>query len=267
MKNKIIFYLVLLILLINTVNAEKYYVLDVNHLLGSVTFNRINLREIDTKVSYNFTSGFLIKSISFDNTELEKMYYQMTENKNYLIYISYNQNAARMEIYNDKNSLVMDLDVGSFSNTCGNNICDKHESYESCTKDCASGSADDFCDGKNDGICDPDCIAKMDADCKGTSKDFDGTKITDDEKEAQIESVGEIQDKKPNYLLWILLVVGMVILIVLFFVKKMQTNKTNSLKQYINENLRKGFTEQQINDALLREGYTEKEVEKAFRTV
>lgn len=51
---------------------------------------------------------------------------------------------------------------------CGNNKCDVKfgENFKTCSKDCPSGGADKFCDGKADNICDPDCTPETDPDCK-----------------------------------------------------------------------------------------------------
>ena len=40
---------------------------------------------------------------------------------------------------------------------CGNDNCDITETYYTCPQDCPSGSADNYCDKVEDGICDPDC--------------------------------------------------------------------------------------------------------------
>ena len=197
-----------MVLLAGAVNAEKYFVLDVNQIIGSVTFNSISLREIDRPVKYTDGSGFLVKTISFQNSEIRSFYFNMSENRNYLIYAPYSQNAARIEVYSLKNSKIMDIDVASFADTCGNNVCEDHESYESCTKDCKSGSKDDFCDEVKDGICDPDCSPKTDADCAentGANK----TTASIQQKEAQIKS-GEITGKS-SYLIWILSALAIII--------------------------------------------------------
>ena len=53
---------------------------------------------------------------------------------------------------------------------CGNSRCDEMENYKSCPGDCPSGSSDKYCDGLDDGICDPDCYEWEDPDCEsGTS--------------------------------------------------------------------------------------------------
>src|SRR3989338_801860 len=164
MKNKIIAYITLMILIASAVNADKYFVLDINYIqiISSVTFNGVSLREVANAVKAPDKSGFLVKTVSFENSDIDIAYYTLNENKNYHLYIPYSKNAARIEVYNLNNSKVMDIDVTSFADTCGNKICEEHESYESCTKDCSSGGKDDFCDSVKDDICDPDCPLKAD---------------------------------------------------------------------------------------------------------
>ncbi|MBI4143471.1 hypothetical protein HY487_01150 [Candidatus Woesearchaeota archaeon] len=264
---KIALYLLLMFLLANSANAEKYFVLDVNYIIGSVTFNGISLKETDRAVKYD-NSGFLVKTVSFDSSDIEKAYYNMSENKKYLLYIPYDENAARIEVYNLKSSKIMDIDVASFADTCSNSICEAHESYESCTKDCSSGGQDDFCDELKDGICDPDCSAKTDIDCQ--SVEVNGNASIVAKPRTEEETFGEIEDqKKPNYLLWISLVLAIIIIVaVILFIKNRKENQTiTSLKQYISENIRKGFSLQQIKDVLYREGYSDKEIDKAVRSI
>ena len=269
MNKKIILYFVFIILIANAVIATKYFALDVNYLFDSLTFNSVNLVDIDRTITYQDKSGFLIKAISFDGEDIKTLYSNMSENKNYVIYIPYDKNSARIEVYNSKNSKVMDIDVSSFANTCGNNLCEEHESYESCTSDCTSGSKDDFCDGINDGICDPDCSSKTDADCKGIVEEESNETITTPTTIKEQKKIIEKPKERTNYLIWILLFSFIVIFTLLFlFIKKMKETKIiNSLKQYISENIKRGFTLQQIKDALFREGYTEKEIDKAIKSI
>lgn len=267
MRHKAIVYLLSIILAVSTVNAEKYFVLDVNHIFGSVTFNSISLREIGRAMQNTDKEGFLVKTISFENSDIEKIYYNLSENKKYTIYIPYNENAARIEMYSLQNSKIMDIDVSSYANTCGNNICEGHESHESCTKDCTSGGKDGFCDGKNDGICDPDCTPKADADCAPEEGKTAITPLTQ-EGQKRVEPAQQTKEK-PKYLVWILLASGVFVIVLLFLlVRAVKENKIiSSLKLYINENLRRGFTEHQIKEALYREGYTEKEIDKAIKSI
>lgn len=267
MKHKIILYATLMLLLVNIAAAEKYFALDVNHILDSLAFNSISLREIDRTIKYADKSGYLVKTVSFDNEDIKEIYYNMSENRNYLIYMPYDKNAAKILVYDQKNSIVMDIDASSFADTCGNIICEPYESYESCTKDCKSGGKDDFCDEAKDGICDPDCSAKTDADCEAKEGNLTiATKITKEQNE--IVSIGQ-QKEKPSYLMWILLALAIIALVLLFlFVKKRKENEIiNLLKQYISENIKRGFTLQQIKDVLYKEGYSEKEIDKAVRYI
>ena len=55
---------------------------------------------------------------------------------------------------------------------CGNDICDADENYISCPADCFASSKDDYCSGKSDGICDPDCSEEEDVDCERTSGSY-----------------------------------------------------------------------------------------------
>ena len=272
MKGKIILHIILLVLAANIANAEKYFVLDANYIAGSVAFNSINLREIGRTINYGDKSGFLIKTISFDSSEIKKIYYNMSENRNYLIYIPYDKNAARIEIYNPSNSKVMDIDVSSFADTCGNSVCEPYESYEGCQKDCSSGGKDGFCDTLKDSFCDPDCTPRTDVDCAQSGTTNGSTQIPAasagiNGQNPEINT--EEPSQSPNYLMWILVLLGAVVsaLVFLLIEKIRQDRIANSLKRYIGENIRKGFTVQQIKDALFRAGYEEKEIDKAIKSI
>lgn len=274
MKNKIISYLALAILLLDNASAEKYYSLSINHYYGYVAFNSNSLKDVDKPIKYNDKSGFLIKTISFEGLDLGSFYYDMTENRNYIVYVPYRKDAEEIIIYNANNSIVMEINVASFADTCGNNICEPYESYESCTGDCTSGSKDDFCDGASDGICDPDCSSKTDNDCDyiKTDENNEATAAANNIKNQNniVENVVyEENEKKPNYLIWILPISAIAILVLMFlFYRKIRENQIiNLLKQYINENLRRGFSLQQIKGVLFREGYDEKEIDKAIKSI
>ncbi|GEM_PF-6418163 len=45
-------------------------------------------------------------------------------------------------------------------------LCNSYETYLTCPSDCPSGSKDGWCDRKLDSVCDPDCLAERDPDCK-----------------------------------------------------------------------------------------------------
>lgn len=272
MESKLLIYAAFIFLLASFANSEKYFVLDVNYIAGSLTFNSINLKEVDRAMKYTDDSGFLIKLKSFDNADMQNFYYSMTANKNYQIYVPYSKNAARIEVYNPSSSKVMDIEVSSFADTCGNKICEDYESYESCTKDCSSGSKDDFCDSVNDGICDPDCSFKTDTDCEDKKTDNSTTTtppITQNKKQ-QPKITPKKLSKSPDYLLWSSIISAVVVIPALIFaflrIKKKQAI-INTLKQYISQNMQRGFTLQQIKNVLYQQGYSESEIDKAVRNI
>jgi len=80
--------------------------------------------------------------------------------------LPYFPNAKRFDIYNPDDEKVLEISAAYLSDVCGDNICQLHESFESCPIDCPSGINDDYCDGLQDSICDPDCSAATDFDCK-----------------------------------------------------------------------------------------------------
>ena len=270
MKAKQAIYTLIVFLLASFANAEKYFVLDVNYISGSLTFNSIALKESSRIIQYSDTDGFLIKVKSFSDAELQKMHYGMSANKNYQIYVPYSKEAERIEVYNPSNSKVMDIEVSSFADTCGNKIC---ESYESCTKDCSSGSKDDFCDGVKDGICDPDCTSKTDIDC-GENQESDASNPATIAPKSTIKRQPAIVNEEktgrsPNYILWGSIAVAVVIPVLVFtFVRKRKEQVIiNTLKQYIMQNIQRGFTLQQVKNTLYQEGYKEREIDKAVKSI
>lgn len=55
--------------------------------------------------------------------------------------------------------------LGKECNENGECEPDKGENYKYCSEDCPSGSQDGYCDGVEEGICDPDCTIGKDPDC------------------------------------------------------------------------------------------------------
>ncbi len=51
---------------------------------------------------------------------------------------------------------------------CGDDTCGLLENYSVCPQDCPSGGFDEYCDGMEDGVCDPDCVElrEHDPDCE-----------------------------------------------------------------------------------------------------
>ncbi|PIO04682.1 hypothetical protein COT47_07990 [Candidatus Woesearchaeota archaeon CG08_land_8_20_14_0_20_43_7] len=107
-----------------------------------------------------------------------------------LVTIPYFNDAEKIIIYSPTGEKKATISTIQFANTCDNNVCDKHETFETCDIDCRSGQKDGYCDGVDDTICDPDCAQSEDDDCdKEKSKEqiayenrfvCDNDKICDD---------------------------------------------------------------------------------------
>ena len=76
--------------------------------------------------------------------------------------------------------------------SCGDGICQDHESNFSCSDDCFSGGPDGYCDKQKDEICDKDCVPEsLDPDYPECLKTFDEKYKKDDIEDDK----GVIDDK------------------------------------------------------------------------
>lgn len=73
---------------------------------------------------------------------------------------------------------------------CGDGFCVFGENYNNCKEDCHSGTMDDYCDGIEDSICDPDCPTEQDEDCGITKISTTTTfKLIDKREELKIPGI------------------------------------------------------------------------------
>ena len=77
--------------------------------------------------------------------------------------LPYQGDAKTIKVFHREKE-IFSFDISSFCNE--DNICSEYENEISCPSDCPSGSKDDYCDGLEDGICDPDCAKGKDPDCE-----------------------------------------------------------------------------------------------------
>ncbi|MEK6967245.1 MAG: hypothetical protein AABX51_01290 [Nanoarchaeota archaeon] len=60
-------------------------------------------------------------------------------------------------------------------------------------------------------------------------------------------------------------IAGLLLLVLAILLSVRFRKKANPLRNYVAANLKKGYTKEQIRNALLKNGYSNKEIEKAFR--
>lgn len=172
--------LIALMFLVNVSMAEegKLYQLDIEYDKGTLILKDIIVKPgfvPDRKIQPDI--GYRLEVISFDESIMNSFKFDTPNiifaegtvelnNVNFTLLVDYFKAGSKINIYNPDNEKVLEIDVSHFAKTCGNNICDSYESYEDCPSDCQSGGKDDYCDKLKDNICDPDCMANEDSDCK-----------------------------------------------------------------------------------------------------
>ncbi len=61
-----------------------------------------------------------------------------------------------MKLYDTNMNLLDERDIGFLADVCGDGICQDHESYNDCSKDCPISGKDDYCNEEKFAE-DPDC--------------------------------------------------------------------------------------------------------------
>ena len=165
---------------------QKSYVLNIHYVNGKLELNNVYVDRLFPQPSLEpNTKTFKAVIRGFDNKILYTHYFYIYKfvsgappldgneessveltDFNFSLILPYYKNGKLIEIFNPKKEKLLEASVAVFSNVCGDGVCEPHESYENCSKDCKSGEKDDYCDGVADGKCDPDCTIKQDPDCK-----------------------------------------------------------------------------------------------------
>ncbi len=182
----------LLFLSINlAAEKNKIYLLTLHYDKGAITTRGVIVRPgfaPDRKVQPE--TGYKVEVLYFDNKVLESFKFsipltlhtdridpetgewageviQLNET-DFSLSINYFENGKTINIYDENDKKVLEIDVSSFANLtkfCGDGICQPHENYKTCRRDCPPGGKDRSCDAVEDGICDPDCSPGKDPDC------------------------------------------------------------------------------------------------------
>ena len=140
------------------VNLEYYdSELSVENVFLKPIKANLNLRKSDYSVEIiNFNGDKIFqKSIYVPNKEfsLPNSFGKIIENNNFdfSVVLPYSNDAERLLIYN-QGDLVDSVSLESFSDRCGDGVCDNNENHINCLEDC--GIVDGFCEESE---CDPDC--------------------------------------------------------------------------------------------------------------
>ena len=107
------------------------------------------------------------------------------------LFLPYYGESQILEIRNGS-TVILSTNLDTY--LCNNNgICESemNENALTCPADCTSTGVDHFCNGLEDGICDPDCISAYDPDCKAQG----GDKTFEDVSKIEIMPTGTEDDR------------------------------------------------------------------------
>lgn len=159
---------VFLLAAVSMAAEQKMYVVGVNNNNDTLEIQDITvtIENLVEEKPFDEASSYVIELVSTNNAVLYKAKFNFALIYEYKeITIPYFSNGKEIRVYDKDGNIALNESVMQFAQTCGDKICQGHESYESCNTDCTSGGKDDYCDSVSDGICDPDCRAGQDADC------------------------------------------------------------------------------------------------------
>jgi len=175
---------------------QQVYVLLLNYDDGHVSKKNLYVTQGEPSSQFNAEGRYRLDLMSFNNEQLYSQNFEFTliitnaalpewfdENGKQIyipkagestrlltktslaLNIPFFTNAQRIDVF-DQGVKILEVSVAHLADKCGDSICQPHESFDSCSTDCPSGSADDFCDQVADNICDPDCFFDRDVDCE-----------------------------------------------------------------------------------------------------
>jgi len=270
---KLLFSLILaLILILIPVSAEKAYVLSLSNLDNTITYSSIKVVDADVPEKsreYKYSAQI----IGFSGNIIYKTSFNPPSYGPFALTLPYESNAKKILLKNQEDKELLSISTAQFADTCGNYICEDHESYETCPDDCRSGSEDDYCDEEQDGICDPDCINGEDIDCTKKEKTEDNQDANKTKPNANIEPLKKailkkriVPKKESSIILIIILTVLSSLLISVFalLINKNKKRDAEILKKYLTKYLSKGYSYKQLEQALINQGYKKQDIESAY---
>ena len=285
------------ILPVGYAETQKIYTLDLNYNQGTVTKELLFVTQGYFKEQKGSTEDYYsLELISFEGTILHtqrfnfpleifgapnldwfdeagnQIYIPTAEESGYALLdeaiarliIPYFKNGKGIIVYNSEKNKILEIDISSYSDVCGDRVCQEHESYSTCQQDCPSDFQSIM--GKNQAVANEDVSADNQ---EGFAAIF-SSKISEPINPfSKPLHDSKVQKEKGNSVMPIL--VGIVILAVIIFLimifrikhKQHDTSQLQQLQKYVTTNLKKGYTKQQIRQNLLKAGWEQDIVDKA----
>ncbi|MFC1696981.1 hypothetical protein ACFL1H_01500 [Nanoarchaeota archaeon] len=164
---KLIFIIFIFLLIINLISADRAYLLKFKYDDEILTYDSVTVKNMNLiEKPFNENHLYSIEYIDYNGETILKSSFTPKRDGIIIKGLPYDETVIEIRVKESStNKVIYPIPVEHFADTCGNQICEGHESNEDCPDDCPSGSEDDFCDGIKDGICDPDCRTYKDPDC------------------------------------------------------------------------------------------------------
>lgn len=192
-----LFFVILMNQPVYAIEKSKVYSVEIRYMDGAVTIGAIIVKDgfpsIFNDDSLSAGQRYKIELRSFNNGVLEELKFNISttlmpppplegdaasiaepiilKETSTVINLPYHRDGNILVLYGPDSKKLDQADIGYLADVCGDSICQPHESFESCPKDCSAGGKDDYCDYKNQAG-DPDCkiidqaINKTDEDAK-----------------------------------------------------------------------------------------------------
>jgi hypothetical protein len=133
MGKKIIL-IIAFILLCSCIYAEKAYVVQLGSTEDFLVFNSLNMGEREVK-EFPPGTNYLAEVIDFNGNVIFKTPFEPPAYGPFALTLPYQENAKEIRI-RDQYSVIMSIKVGQYAEVCGNKVCNRDETKESCPEDC-----------------------------------------------------------------------------------------------------------------------------------
>jgi len=261
----------LLSILSSTATAESAYVLSLGNIDNTIVYSGITIQNTDIPDAQIIEGKPIIEQRDFSGLLTYKSSFELPTYGNFILATPYRSDTREIILKNTDNQEVLTVPVIQFADTCGSGVCEDQESFETCSQDCASGGADDYCDEIKEGICDPDCRGTTDTDCRGEVQETPVQReqpvrkvITQTFKAQPVESSTTGSAGLP--MMWIFVTLAVVVVCIVGFVMASKKKGVQrELVSYVRQSLEQGYTIQAIEQNIMHNGYSEKDAQNAVK--